>query len=125
MSCSEDSVREFQETAVERCAEHELLRQQRTHLERLLYRKKYLCKELQLLYLQIDKTRNYQEFLDVLTHSRPLLREIFTMESQQRAVQAGNLRAPDIDWVDKFGINLEDYVVDNDRLLSLYNEGLL
>lgn len=116
-----DSVREFQGQELGQNHDYSTLSHHRGHLEARLLRQQYLGKRLQLLYAQIDKTRNYQEFVDVLMNSRSLLREIFTVEAQGRRATAAE---PEVDW-SKFGVDLQAYVADDDQLLTLYNHGLL
>lgn len=116
-----DSVREFQRQELAQNDDYSTLAQHKGHLEARLLRHQYLSKRLQLLYAQIDKTRNYQEFVDVLMNSRSLLREIFTMEAQGRRT---NSAEPEVDW-SKFGVDLQAYVGNDDQLLTLYNDGLL
>lgn len=117
----QDSVRKFQEQELEKSVDHSILQQQKSHLESRLMRERYLTKRMQQLYSQIDKTRNYQEFVDLLMNSRTLLREIFTVEGLARRARPVE---PEIDW-SKFGLDISGYVAQNDQLLALYNDGLL
>lgn len=120
-----DSVKEFQDLDLDSDSNSNVdyltLLQQKSYLENRLLRKKYYTKRLQLLYSQIDKTRNYQEFVDLLMNSRDLLREIFTMEGQDKNAVNMDL---DIDW-SKFGLDISEYIANDDQLLALYNDGLL
>lgn len=116
-----EAVTEFQEHDLESSVDHSVLAQQRNHLESRLLQERYLTKRLQQLYSQIDKTRNYQEFVDLLMNSRSLLREIFTVEG---LAQRATVAEPEVDWA-KFGVDISSYVASNDRLLALYNDGLL
>lgn len=117
----QECVREFQEQELASNVDHSVLQQQKGHLEGRLLRERYLTKRLQLLYSQIDKTRNYQEFVDLLMNSRSLLREIFTVEGLSRRARQTD---PEVDW-SKFGVDIAEYVAGNDELLALYNDGLL
>ncbi|QLL31115.1 hypothetical protein HG536_0A09320 [Torulaspora globosa] len=117
----QNCVRKFQEQELESNVDHSVLQQQKSQLEGKLLRERYLTKRLQLLYSQIDKTRNYQEFVDLLMNSRSLLREIFTVEGLGRRARHAD---PEVDW-SKFGVDIADYVARNDELLALYNDGLL
>lgn len=111
----------FQKQELSQNEDYSTLAQHKSHLEARLLRQQYLGKRLQLLYAQIDKTRNYQEFVDVLMNSRSLLREIFTVEAQSKRASGTE---PEIDW-SKFGVDLQEYVANDDELLTLYNNGLL
>lgn len=117
-----DSVQEFQEQDVGEDVDYSVLAHQKIFLENKLLRKKYFNKQLQLLYSQLERTRNYQEFVDVLMNNRSLLREIFTLEGE---TERNPLVEPDVDFCSKFGFNIQEYINNDDQLLSLYSSGLL
>lgn len=119
-----DSLKEFQDEAIDADLDYCTLTHQKTYLESKLLQKKYLTKRLQLIYSQIDKTRNYQEFVDVLMNSKSLLREIFTLEGQNERLKTVNGSEPEIYW-SKFGLDVSQYIANDDHLLALYNDGLL
>lgn len=116
-----DTVSEFQKSPVEDDVEFGTLQLEKQRLESLLLRKKYLVKRLQLLYQQLDKTRNYQEFVDVLMNSKALLREVFTLEDQTRRTYLGEV---EVDW-SRFCIDGNEYIGQNDQLIALQNAGFL
>lgn len=115
------TVSGFQKTPINDDVEFGTLQLERQRLESLLFRKKYLVKRLQLLYQQIDKTRNYQEFVDVLMNSKTVLREIFTLENQTRRTHLGE---SEVDW-SRFCIDGDEYISQNDELIALQNAGFL
>lgn len=119
-----DSVREFQGQGMENNDDYLVLLQQKNVLEKKLLERQFFTKQLQLLYLQLDKTRNYQEFEDVLMNSRQLLIDIFTLEGQTKRSYGLITSDINIDWC-KFGLDIYEYVTNDDELLSLYNDGLL
>lgn len=119
-----DFLKEFQNEAIDADLDYCTLKHQKTYLESKLLQKKYLTKRLQLIYSQIDKTRNYQEFVDVLMNSKSLLREIFTLEGQNERLKTVNGSEPEIDW-SKYGLDVSQYIANDDHLLALYNDGLL
>lgn len=119
-----DSVREFQGQGMENNDDYLVLLQQKNVLEKKLLERQFFTKQLQLLYLQLDKTRNYQEFEDVLMNSRQLLIDIFTLEGQTKRSYGLTTSDVNIDWC-KFGLDIYEYVTNDDELLSLYNDGLL
>lgn len=119
-----DSLKEFQDEAINANLDYCMLTHQKTYLENKLLQRKYLNKRLQLIYSQIDKTRNYQEFVDVLMNSKSLLREIFTLEGQNERLKTMNDSEPEIDW-SKYGLDVSQYIANDDHLLALYNDGLL
>ncbi|SCU92184.1 LADA_0F14928g1_1 [Lachancea dasiensis] len=80
-------VRQFQQQDLADSPDYALLNHTRTHLNSRVLQKKYLTKQLQLLYTQIDKTRNYQEFVDTLARNRSLLSDIFRVEKDGHVVQ--------------------------------------
>ena len=116
-----ESVVKFQKRPLEDDTEFGTLQVEKQRLESLLVTKKYFVKRLQLLYQQLDKTRNYQEFVDVLMNSKPLLREVFTLEGQARRVQCGDV---EVDW-SRFSMDAGEYLRQNDQLMSLQNAGML
>ncbi|CAR28243.1 hypothetical protein ZYGR_0N07360 [Zygosaccharomyces rouxii] len=116
-----DTVSEFQRTPIKDDVEFGTLQLEKQRLESLLLRKKYLLKRLQLLYQHLDKTRNYQEFVDVLMNSKTLLREVFTLESQTRKMHLGEV---EMDW-SRFCIDSNEYINQNDELIALQNAGFL
>ncbi|CCF59021.1 hypothetical protein KAFR_0F04260 [Kazachstania africana CBS 2517] len=118
-----DSVKEFQDKSIDENLDYALLKHEKSHLQRKLTEQRYFYKQLQVLYSQVEKTKNYQEFIDVLTNLKPLLREIFTLEGQQRRSSKFSTDI-DIDWT-KYGIDVLEYVSANDQLLAMYTEGLL
>lgn len=119
-----DAVKTFQKNAITDDNDFMLLEQYKIHLEKKLLEHKHFSKQLRLLYNQIDKSKNYQEFTDVLMNCKSLLREIFTQEGQQKRTSRFNKFSPEVDF-DKYGINIEEYISKNDKLLALQNAGLL
>lgn len=115
-------INQFQAQPLHESSEYEVLEHQRRHLTRQSAQRAYLGKQMLLLYQQIDKTRNYQEFTDVLENNASLLREIFTLESLVRRPRAAQ---PELDWSQRFGLSLHDYIAQNDELLTLQNGGYL
>ncbi|EDO18754.1 hypothetical protein Kpol_1028p27 [Vanderwaltozyma polyspora DSM 70294] len=119
-----DSIKKFQERDITENEDYLVLLQQRDILEKKLLDRRFLAKQLQLLYHQLDKTHNYQEFVDVLMNNRELLRNIFTLEGHlKRSKYSVNLDV-EIDW-QKFGLDIMEYITNDDKLLALYNDGLL
>lgn len=116
-----DTVLQFQATPLEDDTEFGTLQLEKQRLESLLVRKKYFVKRLQLLYQQLDKTRNYQEFVDVLMNSKPLLGEVFTLEGQTRRTQCADV---EVDW-SRFALDANEYICQNDQLASLQSSGML
>ncbi|SCU92816.1 LAFA_0F13058g1_1 [Lachancea sp. 'fantastica'] len=131
-------VRQFQEEDLAENSDYALLKHTRAHLQNKLLRKKYLVKQLQLLYAQLDKTRNYQEFVDTLMGSRPLLREVFALEQhsklssqvtaearqnqhQQQHSSWGDVATPSIKW-SKYGVDVEEYLLANDASRDLVHQ---
>ncbi|AET38238.1 Ahc2p Ecym_2517 [Eremothecium cymbalariae DBVPG len=104
------SLERFQKEPLEENRDYVVLQQARDHAAGQLPDLRYLSKQMQQLYQQLDKTRNYQEFVDVLMKNKPLLREIFTLEkmSQRAAV------SPKINWR-KYGLDVEEYLIENHR----------
>lgn len=128
MLTSEDTlntIKQFQEEDLAKNIDYKVLKQQESHLSKLINRQDTFTRRLQLLYEKLDAVKNYQEFTDLLVNNSSLLREIFSLENTQRKQPTLNQIAPNIDWT-KYGLhNLEDYIVDDDELLSLQNDGLL
>lgn len=112
-----DSLQEFQRADVRDNTDYMLLAHSRDHLNGKLLQKKYFMKQLSLFYAQLDKTRNYQEFVDALMGNRELLREIFTLEKFQ---QSSRLIPSSVDW-SKFGLDMEAYLFQEGKE-SLCNE---
>lgn len=74
---------------------------------------------------QNSKYQELPEFVDVLAENRDLLREIFTVENGfQKQKWISNDDIPQIDW-DKFALDINAYIAENDQLLALYEDGLL
>ncbi|KAL3231600.1 ADA histone acetyltransferase complex component 2 [Nakaseomyces bracarensis] len=118
-----NDITTFQEANIEENNDHMLLSQSKKCLERKLVEQQYLCKQMQLMYTLLDKTRNFQEFTDVLMNSRNLLREIFTLEGHMKR-SAHLSSVPRIDW-EKYGIDITEYIAADDELLALYSDGYL
>lgn len=112
-----DSLQEFQRADVRDNTDYMLLAHSRDHLNGKLLQKKCFMKQLSLFYAQLDKTRNYQEFVDALMGNRELLREIFTLEKFQ---QSNRLIPSSVDW-SKFGLDMEAYLFQEGKE-SLCNE---
>lgn len=112
-----DSLQEFQRADVRDNTDYMLLAHSRDHLNGKLLQKKYFMKQLSLFYAQLDKTRNYQEFVDALMGNRELLREIFTLEKFQ---QSNRLIPSSVNW-SKFGLDMEAYLFQEGKE-SLCNE---
>ncbi|CAI4037654.1 hypothetical protein SMKI_03G1320 [Saccharomyces mikatae IFO 1815] len=120
-----DSISRFQETDLHQDLDYTVLQQRRTQLETLITERESFVKNLCSLSHKIQKTKNYQEFVDVLAENRELLREIFTMENgfqKQRWTNDDDI--PQIDW-NKFAVDINAYIAENDQLLALYEDGLL
>ncbi|CAI4056835.1 Ahc2p SKDI_03G1400 [Saccharomyces kudriavzevii IFO 1802] len=120
-----DSVAKFQGTDLHQDVDYAVLEQRRTQLEALIVERESFIKNLCSLSHKIQNTKNYQEFVDVLMESRDLLREIFTVENgfqKQKWVNHDDI--PQVDW-DKFAISMNAYIAENDKLLAMYEDGLL
>lgn len=117
-----ESVEEFQKRSLCEDVDYSMLSHQKDFLDNKLLQKKYFNKQLLLLYSQLERTRNYQEFVDVLMNNRSLLREIFTLEGQSFT---SSLVEPELDLSFKFGIDVQEYINDDDELLALYGDDLL
>ncbi|SCW00290.1 LAFE_0C00892g1_1 [Lachancea fermentati] len=102
----EGFVRQFQEEELSANADYSVLEHTRSHLHNKLLQRKYFLKQLQLLYAQLDKTRNYQEFVDTLIGNRELLREIFVLDRQEKLV------SPTVEW-SKYGVDVEAYLMEH------------
>ncbi|KAG0658798.1 hypothetical protein C6P44_003973 [Monosporozyma unispora] len=119
-----NTVQDLQEQDLEKNNDYQILKQQETHLNKILSRQDDMTTKLQLLYEKLDAVKNYQEFTDLLANNTSLLREIFTKEKAQRNQAGINQVAPRIDW-SKYGFNIEDYIAEDDELTTLQNDGLL
>lgn len=119
-----NAVHDLQEHDLEENKDYRILKQQEKHLNNLLSRQDDMTSDLQLLYEKLDAVKNHQEFTDLLANNTSLLREIFTRENAQRNRSRLNQVAPTIDW-SKYGLNIDDYISENDELASLQNDGLL
>lgn len=120
-----DSVVKFQKTDLHQDLDYIVLQQRRKQLEALIIERESFVKNLCSLFYKIQKTKNYQEFVDVLAENRDLLREIFTVENgfqKQRWITDDTI--PQIDW-NKFALDINAYIAENDQLLALYEDGLL
>lgn len=102
-------ARQFQQQDLSECSDYALLAHSKAHLHNKLLQKKYFIKQLQQLYTQLDKTRNYQEFEDALLGHCALLREIFALERGNHIVR----QSPTIDW-HKYGLDVEAYLLAQD-----------
>ncbi|CEP61093.1 Ahc2p LALA0_S02e06568g [Lachancea lanzarotensis] len=129
-------VRQFQEDDLAENSDYALLKHTKAHLQNKLLRKKYLVKQLQVLYAQLDKTRNYQEFVDTLMGSRQLLREVFALEQHSETSSKvtsevrhhhhhhssrSDVTTPSINW-NKYGIDVEEYLLANDASRDLVHQ---
>ncbi|AJQ34021.1 Ahc2p [Saccharomyces cerevisiae YJM1418] len=120
-----DAVAKFQQTDLHQDLDYIVLQQRRTQLETLINERESFVKNLCSLFHKIQNTKNYQEFVDVLAENRDLLREIFTVENGfQKQKWISNDDIPQIDW-DKFALDINAYIAENDQLLALYEDGLL
>lgn len=119
-----DEIKKLQENDLNENIDYRVMQQQETQLNNISNRQNELIDKLQLLYGKLDAVKNHEEFTDLLANNSSLLREIFTMESCQRSESALNHRAPNIDW-SKYGLDIEDYIADDEELLALRNRGLL
>lgn len=120
-----ESVAKFQEANLHEDLDYAVLEQRRTQLETLILERESFIKNLCGLFHRVQKTKNYQEFVDVLTGSRDLLREIFTVENGfQKQNWANHEDIPHIDW-DRFALDINAYIAKNDQLLALYEDGFL
>ncbi|SCV04101.1 LAME_0H15764g1_1 [Lachancea meyersii CBS 8951] len=125
-------VRQFQEEDLAENPDYALLKHTKAHLQNRQLRKKYLVKQLQLLYAQLDKTRNYQEFVDTLMGSRQLLSEIFALEKHKErssvvtpvirnGARSSDLVAPSVNW-SHYGIDVEEYLLASDASRDLVHQ---
>ncbi|EJS44489.1 ahc2p [Saccharomyces arboricola H-6] len=120
-----DSIAKFQETNLHEDLDYTVLEQRRTQLETLITKRESFIRNLCSLFHKVQKTKNYQEFVDVLMESRDLLQEIFTVENGFETQKwANHDDIPQIDW-DKFSLDINAYIAENDQLLALYEDGLL
>ena len=120
-----DAVAKFQKTDLHQDLDYIVLQQRRTQIETLINERESFVKNLCSLFHKIQNTKNYQEFVDVLAENRDLLREIFTVENGfQKQKWISNDDIPQIDW-DKFALDINAYIAENDQLLALYEDGLL
>ncbi|AMD22554.1 HHL216Wp [Eremothecium sinecaudum] len=103
-----EAVKRFQKEPLEENRDYMVLQQAKNHVERRLPEMKYLSKQMQQLYQLLDKTRNYQEFVDVLMNNGPLLQEIFMLERHTQRKPP----TPRINWR-KFGLDVEEYLIEN------------
>ncbi|CCE65771.1 hypothetical protein TPHA_0M01960 [Tetrapisispora phaffii CBS 4417] len=122
----QSNIKYFQENDIENDNDYQLLMQQKHVMEQKLMERNYYHKNFQLLYSLVEKSRNYQEFVDILVNNKTLLKEIFTLEGQlRRSHHLINSDNVEIDWLHKFGIDIMEYIVKDPKLFSLYNNGLL
>lgn len=121
---TDKTVKDLQEKDIGENVDYQLLKQQETHLNNVLNRQENVTSKLRLLYEKLEGVRNHQEFTDMLANNKTLLREIFTLEGAQRNQSTLNHVAPNIDW-SKYGVDIEDYIAQDDELLSLQDDGLL
>ena len=120
-----NTVKEFQEQDLTENIDYKVLKQQVRHLSRLIDRQDTFIRKLQLLYERLDVVKNYEEFTDLLINNSSLLSEIFSLENAQRKQPQLNQLAPSIDW-SKYGLhNINDYIIEDDELISLQNNELL
>lgn len=120
-----NTVKEFQEQDLTENIDYKVLKQQVRHLSRLIDRQDTFIRKLQLLYERLDAVKNYEEFTDLLINNSSLLSEIFSLENAQRKQPQLNQLAPSIDW-SKYGLhNINDYIIEDDELISLQNNELL
>lgn len=120
-----NTVKEFQEQDLTENIDYKVLKQQVRHLSRLIDRQDTFIRKLQLLYERLDAVKNYEEFTDLLINNTSLLSEIFSLENAQRKQPQLNQLAPSIDW-SKYGLhNINDYIIEDDELISLQNNELL
>ncbi|AGO13648.1 AaceriAGL228Cp [[Ashbya] aceris (nom. inval.)] len=110
LSSVRDSVAKFQAEPLHDSRDYVVLQQARRHADRRLAEVRYVAKQMQQLYQQLDKTRNYQEFVDVLMNNRALLREVFTLEKNT----ARRVATPRVQW-SKYGVDVEAYVIERGR----------
>ncbi|KAK5781762.1 Ahc2p PWA37_004666 [Arxiozyma heterogenica] len=120
-----NTVKEFQEQDLIKNVDYKILKQQEGHLNKLIDRQDTFTKKLQILYERLDAVKNYEEFTDLLVNSSTLLREIFSLDNAQKKQPLLNQLAPSIDW-SKYGLhNISNYIIEDDDLISLQNDGLL
>lgn len=120
-----NTVKEFQEQDLTESIDYKVLKQQVRHLSRLIDRQDTFIRKLQLLYERLDAVKNYEEFTDLLINNSSLLSEIFSLENAQRKQPQLNQLAPSIDW-SMYGLhNINDYIIEDDELISLQNNELL
>ncbi|SCU77700.1 LANO_0A01046g1_1 [Lachancea nothofagi CBS 11611] len=126
-------VRQFQAEDLDENSDYALLKHTQAHLQNQVLQKKYLTKQLQLLYAQLDKTRNYQEFVDTLMGSRQLLSEIFALEKHSVRQTGGRVRKrngssrkdlapiPSVPW-HQYGVDVEQYLLASDEGRDLVHQ---
>lgn len=120
-----NTIKEFQEQDLIKNIDYKVLKQQEGHLNKLIDRQDTFTKKLQILYERLDAVKNYEEFTDLLVNSSTLLREIFSLDNAQKKQPLLNQLAPTIDW-SKYGLhNISNYIIKDDDLISLQNDGLL
>lgn len=120
-----NTIKEFQEQDLIKNIDYKVLKQQEGHLNKLIDRQDTFTKKLQILYERLDAVKNYEEFTDLLVNSSTLLREIFSLDNAQKKQPLLNQLAPTIDW-SKYGLhNISNYIIEDDDLISLQNDGLL
>ncbi|CCC70061.1 hypothetical protein NCAS_0D04800 [Naumovozyma castellii] len=118
-----DSMTEFQAKPVEENIDYAALMHHKLHLERKLEQQRHFTQQLHLLYAELGKSHNYDEFINVLTENRPLLREIFTLEGSKMRNRTLKQKV-DVDW-SKYGLDISEYICDNEELWGLFEDGLL
>lgn len=120
-----NTIKEFQEQDLIKNIDYKVLKQQEGHLNKLIDRQDTFTKKLQILYERLDAVKNYEEFTNLLVNSSTLLREIFSLDNAQKKQPLLNQLAPTIDW-SKYGLhNISNYIIEDDDLISLQNDGLL
>ncbi|CCD26587.1 Ahc2p NDAI_0I00180 [Naumovozyma dairenensis CBS 421] len=118
----EQTIR-FQQDPLASNEDYSILKHHREHLNRKLEQQQHFTKKLLLLYSKITESNDFEEFIDTLKTNEPLLKEIFTLEGYKKRSRSIS-NSMEIDWF-KYGLDITEYIANNDELLSLYNNGLL
>ncbi|CCH61960.1 hypothetical protein TBLA_0F04270 [Henningerozyma blattae CBS 6284] len=118
-----ESIEEFQKNDIENDLDYKMLLQQKQQLEKLKSDKLEVYNRLEQLYKDLQHSQNYNELLRFIEKNGTKLQDTLTLEGQQNRSQS-KLLDVEIEW-EKYGVNLAEYILEDEELLALYHSGLL